>query len=481
VLLIAILRPRGSPASGGGPENSARPRVDFTAPIYNLSLDFAHLPRIIAFRSSPPLFITAGGSSRRARPKVRERTAVARSSPAADHAGTGAPAASGRAARSSARCSASDSGSISAHKRKTPVPSATHRTAAGRIAAITDEIRPVASAALLGARLPRAFRRCSSSEFSIQHNIAIEFAHGALRRAAGGRAVPVPRDRGGLTNIAKHSEAESTRVDERSADGIHLTIEDSGRGFDGTSVERRDGLGFVSMRERLRIVSGTVRVDSAPLRGTRVSVWVPPGPVVSFFGLTRPDDTLIGPSGVTAQGVPIFTRGNRSTTRTRPAEESRRQLRPTSSWSTSGCRSTASTRANSSRLHPGIRSFSAEPRAAVRGRAFRRQASGYLLKDSAASELTTAIRDAVNGKPTSRPRSAWATSRRPRPGHLALRGLSQREREVLQLLAEQVDEGSGRCARHQPADGEFHKYASWSCCASPGRLVKKPQARLIAP
>ena len=79
-----------------------------------------------------------------------------------------------------------------------------------------------------------------------------------------------------LTNIAKHSQAASARVDfNAGADGIHLTIEDSGRGFDGTSVERRDGLGFVSMRERLRIVSGTVRVDSVPLRGTKVSVWVP--------------------------------------------------------------------------------------------------------------------------------------------------------------------------------------------------------------
>ena len=57
-------------------------------------------------------------------------------------------------------------------------------------------------------------------------------------------------------------------------DGIHLTIEDAGRGFDG-SIERRHGLGFVSMRERLRIVSGTLRIDSVLSRGTTVTVWVP--------------------------------------------------------------------------------------------------------------------------------------------------------------------------------------------------------------
>jgi signal transduction histidine kinase len=29
------------------------------------------------------------------------------------------------------------------------------------------------------------------------------------------------------------------------------------------------------MRERLRLVGGTIRVDSVPSRGTRIDVWVP--------------------------------------------------------------------------------------------------------------------------------------------------------------------------------------------------------------
>jgi signal transduction histidine kinase len=41
------------------------------------------------------------------------------------------------------------------------------------------------------------------------------------------------------------------------------------------SVERAGGLGFVSMRERLRVVRGTVRVDSSPSRGTIINVSVP--------------------------------------------------------------------------------------------------------------------------------------------------------------------------------------------------------------
>ena len=51
-------------------------------------------------------------------------------------------------------------------------------------------------------------------------------------------------------------------------------------------------------------------------------------------------------------------------------------------------------------LHPEIKVIyltqNREPRYAVE--AFRRKASGYLLKDSAASELTTAIREALQGR-----------------------------------------------------------------------------------
>jgi signal transduction histidine kinase len=59
------------------------------------------------------------------------------------------------------------------------------------------------------------------------------------------------------------------------SDGIHLSVEDAGTGFDTTRLEKGSGLGFVSMQERLRVLRGTVRVDSAPSRGTRVDAWIP--------------------------------------------------------------------------------------------------------------------------------------------------------------------------------------------------------------
>jgi DNA-binding NarL/FixJ family response regulator len=100
-----------------------------------------------------------------------------------------------------------------------------------------------------------------------------------------------------------------------------------------------------------------------------------------------------------------------------------------------------------------------EPRYAVE--AFRRKASGYLLKDSAASELTTAIRDALQGQCYISPRIAGHVMTRglaPEPERSG-RDLSSREREVLQLLAE------GRSMKEvaavldiSPRTVEFHKY-----------------------
>lgn len=79
-----------------------------------------------------------------------------------------------------------------------------------------------------------------------------------------------------LTNISKHSRALSASVDMAAGDdGIRLTVEDAGHGFDPAILEERAGLGFVSMRERLRLVHGTIQVHSSPTEGTRIDVWVP--------------------------------------------------------------------------------------------------------------------------------------------------------------------------------------------------------------
>lgn len=80
----------------------------------------------------------------------------------------------------------------------------------------------------------------------------------------------------GLQNVAKHSGAPSCEVTlEGSHEGIHLAIKDPGIGFDTARLKLKPGLGFVSMRERLRMVGGEMTVQSSPSRGTEVSVRVP--------------------------------------------------------------------------------------------------------------------------------------------------------------------------------------------------------------
>lgn len=69
--------------------------------------------------------------------------------------------------------------------------------------------------------------------------------------------------------------------------------------------------------------------------------------------------------------------------------------------------------------------------------AFHRKASGYLLKNSAATELVTAIREAMRGRTYVSPLIAEAMlSRLSDPARKDRIDLTARQREVLQLLAE---------------------------------------------
>jgi signal transduction histidine kinase len=78
-----------------------------------------------------------------------------------------------------------------------------------------------------------------------------------------------------LHNVLKHARADYVRV-KLSGDsrGIHLSIQDTGVGFDSESL-RRPGLGIVSMKERVLLVHGEFSIYSQPRQGTEVSVFVP--------------------------------------------------------------------------------------------------------------------------------------------------------------------------------------------------------------
>lgn len=81
-----------------------------------------------------------------------------------------------------------------------------------------------------------------------------------------------------LRNVARHAGARAARVTvRREGDSIRLTVEDDGAGFDPDAVRGRPSLGLASMRQRVVAVGGTLRIDAAAGRGTRVEVEVPVG------------------------------------------------------------------------------------------------------------------------------------------------------------------------------------------------------------
>jgi signal transduction histidine kinase len=81
-----------------------------------------------------------------------------------------------------------------------------------------------------------------------------------------------------LRNVVKHSGALEARVSLIGSDGsLQLMVADGGCGFDVDTAIASGGLGLVSMRERLRLLGGDLRIQSTAGAGTRIDVSVPLG------------------------------------------------------------------------------------------------------------------------------------------------------------------------------------------------------------
>lgn len=85
-----------------------------------------------------------------------------------------------------------------------------------------------------------------------------------------------------LSNVTKHARATSARVKLNFGKSLLvLEVEDDGRGFDTNAGFRISGdkqnLGLLGMMERAKLCGGSLKVDSAPGRGTRLRVDIPVG------------------------------------------------------------------------------------------------------------------------------------------------------------------------------------------------------------
>jgi signal transduction histidine kinase len=116
------------------------------------------------------------------------------------------------------------------------------------------------------------------AELSESYKLKIEFTHSGVP-ALLPKAISICLYRivqESLNNVIKHSGAKEAQV-ELSGNGqeIRVRVSDSGSGFDLESARSKKGLGLISMRERLRLVGGTISINSLRSHGTQVCAKVP--------------------------------------------------------------------------------------------------------------------------------------------------------------------------------------------------------------
>ena len=93
-----------------------------------------------------------------------------------------------------------------------------------------------------------------------------------------------------LFNVVKHAHADEATVSvtRPTPDTVEVVVADGGRGFEMSEHLRRvsspNGFGLFSISERLEYVGGSARVESAPGRGTRVTLTAPLQPPPSPEG-----------------------------------------------------------------------------------------------------------------------------------------------------------------------------------------------------
>jgi PAS domain S-box-containing protein len=110
-------------------------------------------------------------------------------------------------------------------------------------------------------------------EMSSKHNVQVEFAEvgdpSGIPKQVALCLFRIAQE--ALGNVVKHSYSKYARVKLSSTiSGIRLRIVDDGLGFDPTLRNGHAGIGLIGMRERLRLVGGTLSIRSAPTQGTEI-------------------------------------------------------------------------------------------------------------------------------------------------------------------------------------------------------------------
>lgn len=77
-----------------------------------------------------------------------------------------------------------------------------------------------------------------------------------------------------VNNVIKHAHASSLDIQiTKDEEGISITIEDNGRGFDTNTVS--DGIGLKNLRSRIGFLKGSLDISSSPGKGTLLAIFIP--------------------------------------------------------------------------------------------------------------------------------------------------------------------------------------------------------------
>lgn len=79
-----------------------------------------------------------------------------------------------------------------------------------------------------------------------------------------------------LANVVKHARARHAMISvSRHGDRLVVEVSDDGKGFDKRDIERQGGIGLSTMKERARLLNGTLEITARPGGGARLMVMIP--------------------------------------------------------------------------------------------------------------------------------------------------------------------------------------------------------------
>ncbi len=120
--------------------------------------------------------------------------------------------------------------------------------------------------------------RSYCEEFGRENEVTVKFSDGKvparLKRETASCLYKVVQE--GLRNVVKHSGAKRASVTlDTIGKNVRLRVQDQGKGFRLSSLQGSTGLGVASMRERVELVNGTLRIVSEPGKGTQLVAEIP--------------------------------------------------------------------------------------------------------------------------------------------------------------------------------------------------------------